>query len=77
MKEYILDVRRLLCPMPVIRLGEKIITVAVGDSIKMLATDRGVLHDIPAWCSIHKHKITKIIDTNNEIVIYIKKNKVE
>ncbi len=73
MQEYILDVRKLLCPMPVIRLHEKITTIAIGDTIKMLATDKGVLHDIPAWCSVHNHKITKIIESNNEIVIYIKK----
>ena len=41
--------------MPVIRLGEIIEKVAIGDTIEMLATDPGVLHDIPAWCNVHGH----------------------
>lgn len=77
MSEHILDVKRLLCPLPVIRLGEKIPTIAVDDIIKMLATDRGVLHDIPAWCAVHGHKIIEVINNDDEITIYIKKNQVE
>jgi tRNA 2-thiouridine synthesizing protein A len=44
-----LDVKRLLCPMPVIRLGEMIEKIEIGDTIQIIATDPGVLHDIPAW----------------------------
>jgi tRNA 2-thiouridine synthesizing protein A len=40
-----LDVKRLLCPMPVIRLGEMIEKIEIGDTIQIIATDPGVLHD--------------------------------
>jgi tRNA 2-thiouridine synthesizing protein A len=50
-----LDVKRLLCPMPVIRLGEMIEKIDIGDTIQIIATDPGVLHDIPAWCKVHGH----------------------
>ena len=68
-----LDVKRLLCPMPVIRLGEVIDKVAVGDTIEMLATDPGVLHDIPAWCKVHAHKVIKIEEKADEIVLIVEK----
>jgi len=68
-----LDVKRLLCPMPVIRLGEIIDKVAVGDTIEMLATDPGVLHDIPAWCKVHGHKVLEIEEKADEIILIVEK----
>jgi len=68
-----IDVKRLLCPMPVIRLGETINKIAVGDTIKMTATDPGVLHDIPAWCKIHGHQVLDISEANSEIVLWVEK----
>ena len=68
-----LDTKRLLCPMPVIRLGEKIDKVQVGDTIQVLATDPGVLHDIPAWCKVHGHKVLEITENSDEIVLLVEK----
>ncbi len=68
-----IDVKRLLCPMPVIRLGEKINTIETGDLIEMIATDPGVLHDIPAWCKVHGHQVVSIEEKSDEIVLLVKK----
>lgn len=68
---YILDVRKLLCPLPVIRVSQKIKELQVGDTLEVLATDRGVLYDIPAWCRIHGHTVSKTSDTKQEIRIEI------
>lgn len=50
-----LDARRLLCPIPVIRTQNAIRGLQTGDVLRVLATDPGVMHDIPAWCRIHGH----------------------
>ncbi|MEO1939982.1 sulfurtransferase TusA family protein [Candidatus Thioglobus sp.] len=71
--KYTIDAKRLLCPMPVIRLGEMIDTVDKGDLIEMLATDPGVLHDIPAWCKVHGHKVVNIEEKSNEIILLVEK----
>ncbi|CAC9596199.1 FIG01199485: hypothetical protein [Bathymodiolus heckerae thiotrophic gill symbiont] len=68
-----LNVKKLLCPMPVIRLGELIEKIAVGDTIEMLASDPGVLHDIPAWCKVHGHKVLNIEEKTDEIVLIVEK----
>ena len=68
-----LDTKRLLCPLPVIRLGEKINQVAVGDLIQVSATDPGVLHDIPAWCKVHGHKVLSMEEKSGEIVLLVEK----
>ncbi len=59
--------------MPVIRLGEMINTIDKGDLIEMIATDPGVLHDIPAWCKVHSHKVVEIHEKTNEIILLVEK----
>lgn len=68
-----LDAKRLLCPMPVIRLGEAIDKAQVGDKIQVFATDPGVLHDIPAWCKVHGHKVVACDEKINEIILLVEK----
>lgn len=68
-----LDAKRLLCPLPVIRLGEKINQVETGDLIQVTATDPGVLHDIPAWCKVHGHKVLSVKEKSDEIVLLVEK----
>jgi tRNA 2-thiouridine synthesizing protein A len=64
----IIDATKLFCPMPVIRLGEAIAKANIGDKIQIIATDRGVLHDIPAWCKVHGQKV---VDINEDEIITI------
>ena len=59
--------------MPVIRLGVMIDKVAISDTIEMLATDPGVLYDIPAWCKVHGHRVLKIEEKTDEIVLLVEK----
>lgn len=58
-----LNVRNLLCPIPVIRTQNTVKTLASGDQLRVLATDPGVLNDIPAWCRINGHRV---IDTGQQ-----------
>lgn len=67
-----LDVRRLLCPLPVIRVQDKIQELNDGDILQVICTDPGVKHDIPAWCRIHGHLLQSIEDHNKEILVTIK-----
>jgi len=67
-----LDVRKLLCPLPVIRVQQAIKTLAPGNRLRVLATDPGVLYDIPAWCRIHGHTVDSIHQTPSVIEIDIR-----
>ncbi|WP_020558037.1 sulfurtransferase TusA family protein [Thiofilum flexile] len=55
--EIIVDARRLLCPLPVIRTQDAIAPLPAEQIIKVLCTDPGALHDIPAWARIHGHTV--------------------
>ena len=57
MSHFELDARRLICPMPVIRTQDRIAELADGDTLEVVASDPGALHDIPAWCRVHGHEV--------------------
>ncbi|UCH58423.1 MAG: sulfurtransferase TusA family protein [Anaerolineales bacterium] len=61
----VLDLKGLLCPMPVIKLAKAIKDIPVGEIIEAFATDPGVMADIPAWCRT----------TGNELVTLEKNDK--
>jgi tRNA 2-thiouridine synthesizing protein A len=45
-----LDLKGLLCPIPVVKMAKAIKEVEVGQILEAYATDPGVMADIPAWC---------------------------
>lgn len=71
MPNYDLDARKLLCPMPVIRVQDRIKTLQTGDILTVTCTDPGVMHDIPAWCRVHGHTILETRKEDREVVIVI------
>lgn len=44
-----LDFKGLLCPMPVVKIAQAIKQVQIGELVEAVATDPGVMADIPAW----------------------------
>lgn len=66
-----LDARRLLCPLPVIRTQDAIKGLGAGAKLEVLATDPGVMHDIPAWCRIHGHVVLSAEQVENEFHLCI------
>ena len=68
MSREILDCRRLLCPMPVIRVQEKMLQMQPGDELEAVCSDPGALNDIPAWSRINGHEV---IETRTEDDLYV------
>jgi tRNA 2-thiouridine synthesizing protein A len=56
-----LDLKGLPCPIPVVRVGKAIKSIDVGQILEALATDPGVMMDIPAWCKSTGHEIVELI----------------
>ena len=44
-----LDVRGQSCPLPIVRASQEIKRLDSGQTLEVLATDRGALSDFPAW----------------------------
>ncbi|NOV31360.1 sulfurtransferase TusA family protein [Methylomonas sp. ZR1] len=71
MSEHVLNARRLLCPLPVIRTQDKVKTLLTGDVLTVECTDPGVMQDIPAWCRINGHKVLDTRTGDGEYVIVL------
>ncbi len=71
MSEQHLDARRLLCPMPVIRVQDAIAKLVAGDTLQVVCSDPGALHDVPAWCRVHGHRVLATEQRGDEIHIHI------
>ncbi len=69
MSRQVLDAKRLLCPLPVIRTQDKVKQLLVGDQLQVICTDPGVMQDIPAWCRINGHKVVKTHTDEYEYII--------
>lgn len=55
--DRVLDVKGLLCPLPVIKLSKAIKEVEVGQVVQMLATDPGSQPDMDAWAKNTGHEL--------------------
>ena len=71
MSTHQLDARRLLCPMPVIRVQDAIAVLAPGEILEVVCTDPGALNDVPAWCRINGHRVLDTDQRNEDIIIHI------
>lgn len=71
MVKEVLNAKRLLCPLPVIRTQDKVKTLATGDILEVICTDPGVMQDIPAWCRINGHKVLETISGEMEYTIIL------
>jgi len=67
--KHTLDARRLLCPMPVIRVQDKVSSLPRGDVLEVWCTDPGARNDIPAWCRINGHRMLDIAERDGELVL--------
>lgn len=70
MKE--LDCRRLLCPMPVIKVQDAVAEMSPGETLTAVCTDPGATNDIPAWCRINGHEVLAIETDEEEYRITVK-----
>lgn len=75
MADLVLNLKGLLCPMPVVKISQAIKQLPVGGTIEATATDPGVLADIPAWARSTGNEVVKIERVGKEIVFQVRRVK--
>lgn len=69
-----IDLRGLLCPMPMVKVSQAILQVPVGGIVRAVATDAGALADIPAWAnSTGRGDVLQAEQVGNEYVFMVKR----
>ncbi len=71
MAQHLLDVRNTLCPMPVIRTQNRVANLAPGEILEVVATDPGVMADIPSWAKMNGHHPLKTYREGPDIFVVI------
>ena len=70
-----LDLKGLLCPMPMVKVSQSIGDVPVGGVIRAVATDAGSMADIPAWAKSTGNEILSAEKEDGEFVFLVKRIK--
>jgi len=70
-----LDCVGLYCPMPIVKTSQQIKKMKVGDILEVIADDKGIKQDMPAWCEATGNKFLGMEEQGGEIKVYIKKIK--
>ena len=68
-----LDCRRILFPMPVIKVQNALKDLDPGATMTVTCTDPGTGHDIPTWCHINGHEVIEQTENDGEYVFVINK----
>ena len=45
-----IDCFGLMCPMPIIKTAQTVKEMKIGQVLEVVATDKGIKQDMPAWC---------------------------
>lgn len=72
-KDATLDCTGLSCPMPIVKLAQKIKELRSGGILEMLADDIGAKEDVPAWCKRTQNELLGMEDKEGVLTFYIKK----
>lgn len=62
--DVIVDAKGLACPMPIVKAKKALDSLQPGQTMEVLSTDRGSLHDFRAWVN----------RTNNELISHEEEN---
>jgi len=68
-----LDCMGLYCPMPIVRTAEKFKELKPGEVLEVVADDKGIKLDMPAWCEATGHEYLGMEEEDGEIRVYVKK----
>ena len=68
-----LDCVGLYCPMPIVKTAEKIKQLKQGEVLEVVADDKGIKQDMPAWCQATGHEFLGMDEEGGEIKVYVKK----
>jgi len=71
--DHTLDCVGLYCPMPIVKIAHKMKELKPGEVLEVLADDKGIKHDAPAWAQATGNEFLGLEDSNGEIKVYVKK----
>ncbi len=69
-----IDCMGLYCPMPIVRTMEKMKQMKTGEVLEVVADDKGIKLDMPAWAESTGNEYLGEEEEGAEIKVYVKKS---
>lgn len=70
-----LDVKGLLCPIPVLKAKRTIGEINTGEVMEILSTDPGSKSDIPVWAKRTGHEVLEVKEEANVLTFYVRRGR--
>ena len=68
-----LDVRGLLCPLPILRTKKSLADMTTGQVLKIAATDPGAIIDFQVFADQTGNELLSLSESIGEFIFYMKK----
>jgi tRNA 2-thiouridine synthesizing protein A len=59
--------------MPIVKTAQKIKELKAGEVLEIIADDKGIKHDMPAWAQATGNEFLGVEESGGEIRVYVKK----
>jgi TusA-related sulfurtransferase len=59
--------------MPIIKTAERFKQLKLGEVLEVVADDKGIKLDMPAWCEATGHEFLGIEEESGKIRVYVRK----
>ncbi len=74
-QDNLLDCRNMNCPMPIIKISQKLKSMSIGETVTVTATDPAFQLDVEAWVRKTENELVSFEDSGYEKIAVIKKLK--
>jgi len=71
-----IDTSGLNCPLPLLKTKKALVTMQVGERLRVIATDRAAFIDIPVYCEISVHQLIDSSEMDDKLIFIIEKGEI-
>lgn len=69
----LLDARGLICPLPVLKARKKLLSLAAGDILQIMATDAAAVADFALFCEDTGHTLLSVTQESGVFVFQLRR----
>ena len=71
--QHTVDAVGLACPLPILRAKKALATIASGEVLRVITTDRGAVRDFQAFCRQTGNELLARVDEVERVTHYLKR----
>jgi TusA-related sulfurtransferase len=74
-EDLVVDTTGKFCPVPVIEIAKAMKRVERGQVVLLVATDPGVVTDLPAWCKATRHEYLGLFREGKVLRVFVRRSR--